>query len=343
MTIFTPSLEANDVLAEIDAFVASSPYGMMMQSPRWAKVKANWNADYVYLTDEAGNITATLSIISVTQKDGTVFMYAPRGPVCDLHDTETVQALLAEAAKVAQARKGFLLRIDPEVVYDPKLVETYRNLGYVVRSREIEDPKAFSNPRCNMVLDLTQKTEEAVMEEFSSRFRGKIRKTYKSGLVTHRYSAEHPEFEAKLAEFYELTKIMAERQGILFRPLGYFRDMLKAFSDSCLLITYDAEGQPLSGSLLVGYNRKLFYVYAASSNEKRNLYPAVQTNWEGIKYALAQGYSEYDMGGVFVIDPENGLYRFKKEICGESGLRELIGEIDVVYNQVEYETYIANS
>lgn len=343
MTIFKPSSEGNDILAEIDAFVASSPYGMMMQSPRWAKVKANWNSDYIYLTDEAGKIRASLSIISITQKDGSVFMYAPRGPVCDLRDTETVQALLAEAAEVAKQRGGFLLRIDPEVSYDTDLVETYRQLGYVVRSREITDPKAFSNPRCNMVLDLKGKTHEDFLAGLNKKVRYRIRRTYADGLTTAIYNISDANFDTYLEQFYALIVEMAARQGISYRPKNYFEALFAAFSDTRLLITVDPQGEPISGAIVACYNRKAFYIYAGTSTRMRELSPSMQTNNEGIKYAIENGYTEYDMGGIFSTDPENGLYQFKRQICGEGGLRELIGEIDVVYDEAQYQAYIANS
>ncbi|MCS4484081.1 aminoacyltransferase [Gleimia sp. 6138-11-ORH1] len=332
---------AAEILAEIDLFVANSPHGMLMQSPAWAKVKANWNADYIYLRDEAGKISAVLSIISIKQADGTVFMYAPRGPVCDLRDTETVQELLAQAAEVAQQRGGFLLRIDPEVAYEENLVNTYRNLGYVVRSREIEDPKAFSNPRCNMVLDLNGKTHADFLANLNKKVRYRIRRTYTDGLTTNIYGPESENFVAYLDQFYALIVEMAARQGISHRPKAYFEALFAAFPSTRLILTLDPAGEPISAAILTCYNRKAFYIYAGTSTRMRELSPSLQTNNEGIKYAIENGYLEYDMGGVFSTDPANGLYQFKRQLCGETGLRELIGEIDVVYNQADYDKYIS--
>ena len=77
-------LSNSEEVARYKEFVASSPYGHVMQSLNWAKVKNNWDSDYVYLQDDAGNITAALSILSVKNDGEHAFMYAPRGPVCDL-------------------------------------------------------------------------------------------------------------------------------------------------------------------------------------------------------------------------------------------------------------------
>lgn len=77
-----PILDLTDIktVARYEEFIASSPYGHVMQSVNWAKVKDNWDSDYVYLQDEAGNITAALSILSVKNDGVHAFMYAPAVP-----------------------------------------------------------------------------------------------------------------------------------------------------------------------------------------------------------------------------------------------------------------------
>ena len=126
-----PILDLTDIktVARYEEFIASSPYGHVMQSVNWAKVKDNWDSDYVYLQDEAGNITAALSILSVKNDGVHAFMYAPRGPVCDFRDIDTVKSLVKEAAPVIEKRNGFVLRMDPEFAYDEEVLAAYRNAG----------------------------------------------------------------------------------------------------------------------------------------------------------------------------------------------------------------------
>ena len=69
-------LSNREAVVRYEEFVASSPYGHVMQSLNWAKVKDNWDSDYVYLQDDAGNITAALSILSVKNDGEQAFMYA---------------------------------------------------------------------------------------------------------------------------------------------------------------------------------------------------------------------------------------------------------------------------
>lgn len=316
-----------------------------MQSVNWSHVKSNWRADFVYLRAADGSIKAALSILSIANDGQHSFLYAPRGPVCDLADVELVSALIKEAQPVIEKHHGFLLRMDPEVTYSPDLVKMYAQAGFAVRSREIADPHAFSNPRINMVVNLSGRTEENLFETYPSKTKNKIRKPYKSGITTRLVSVGDDDFLKSLDEFYHLTEIMAQRQGITYRPKEYFIRLMHAFDDTKLFVTScdaDGEREVLSSCIVVSYNRKSFYMYAASSNEKRNLRPNDQMNFEAIKYAISRGMSEYDMGGVYSTETDDGLYNFKHQFAGDEGIREMLGEIDFVIDEARYRDFVAN-
>lgn len=338
--------DAEALVREYDEFVSQSPHGHMMQSPRWASVKANWNSDLVYLRDN-GKISAAMSIVSISNDGGeSSFMYAPRGPVCDIWDTDLVRRLIAEAEPAFKERKGFLLRIDPEVDYTGELADTIRaanfNSGsFVLRTPEETDMHAFSNPPLNMVADLTGKDADTLIDTYPSKTRGKIRKPFKSGLVTRAVRITDPDFEAALDEFYRLTGIMAERQGITYRPKEYFVRLMNAYPQSRLYLTEHVEsGTVLASSIVVGYNRKAFYMYSASSNEMRNFRASDQMNFVAMQDSIRDGRSEYDMGGIFTTDIDDGLYNFKRQFCGEQGLRRMIGELDLVFDESKYQEFV---
>lgn len=118
MPILTNQSPASE-LAEYEDFVANSPHGHMMQSVNWSQVKSNWRADFVYLRGADGSIKAALSILSIANDGQHSFLYAPRGPVCDLANVELVSALTKEAQPVIEKHNGFLLRMDPESDLQP--------------------------------------------------------------------------------------------------------------------------------------------------------------------------------------------------------------------------------
>lgn len=62
--------------------------------------------------------------------------------------------------------------------------------------------------------------------------------------------------------------------------------------------------------------------------------------WEEIKYAIENGYSYLDLGGVFSLSKKDGLYRFKENFCYPNKYKAYIGELDVVYDREKYEEFL---
>ena len=198
-------------LKRYNDFVRSSEYARPMQDTNWSKIKNNWTNDYVYL-EENKQIIAAMSVIGIKNTNGKYFLYAPRGPVCDFKDTKLVEDLIKEAEPLKDKYDAFLLRMDPELNFDEKLVYDYRKLGYDFRSVGL-DTHSFTQPRYNMIIDLTSHDEDGIFESFSSKGRYNIRKSIRSGIKTVNKTDEE-----SLDIFFELTKIMAERQEIGHRP-----------------------------------------------------------------------------------------------------------------------------
>lgn len=339
-----PRLDFKDatVLERYEEFVRTSEYGNLMQSLNWGKVKNNWHQDAVYLEQE-GQIVAALTILTI-ETNGSAFSYAPRGPVCDLKDIDKMRELIQMGSEIARERGSFALRIDPEVPYDPKLVEAIRSLNVPnLNLRDlgsIKNTHRFSNPARNIVLDLKDKDYETFFNELASKRRTQIRKTYKVGVETRILKKDHPDFDQALNTFYEITKVMSERHGILYRPLDYFYRLFDAFEDVTLYESY-FEDQVLASSIVISYNRKAFYIYGASSNELRSYDAPTQMQSVAIEDATKKpNITEYDFGGVFNIDPNDGLYSFKTKFTGPEGLRELIGELDFVFDEEAYQNFI---
>ena len=93
----------------------------------------------------------------------------------------------------------------------------------------------------------------------------------------------------------------------------------------------------LSGALMAYFGDTAYYLYAASSNDFRDLMPNYLMIWTIMTEAMATGYRYFDFGGVSGYttednqdDPLRGLYEFKKNFASE--LLETIGEFDIVTN-----------
>ena len=84
-------------------------HGTFTQSTLWAKVKDNWKAEYLVSKDENGKLRGTMLVLVKRLPFGKVFLYAPRGPVCDINDTAAVSDLLSQAVCLAENNKAFML------------------------------------------------------------------------------------------------------------------------------------------------------------------------------------------------------------------------------------------
>lgn len=318
------------LVARYQDFLEHSPYATATQSFSWCKVKKEWASEQVYVERE-GQIVAGLSLLIRRVFGKASMIYAPRGPVCDLADTALVQELVAQVDQVAKKYHAFLFRMDPEVPRNPQLEAAYAALGYVVRNEQC-DKFDIIQPRYNMILHIAGESWESLMARFSEKTRYNIRLSARKG-VTVRYSRD----EEDLKTFYELYKITAVRDKIGYRPYEYFQRMIAAYPpEQCRIYLAEHEGQALSGAICIHYGNKTWYIYGASSNEKRNLMPNYAMQAEMIRWGLENGSALYDFGGVFVLEKTNGLYKFKEGFCRKEGATEFIGELDKVYNRFFY-------
>ena len=330
-----PILQQNEpaAVARYTEFVMHSPYGNLMQDRGWAYVKKGWVGEQVYL-EQNGEITAAMSIIFAPAVAGRTLAYAPRGPVCDPYDTETIAALMREAEPVLKKHRAFLLRFDPETPYTDELIAKYEALGLHCRARNCGLHDQIQ-PRFNMFLPLEGKTLDELMPGFGEKTRYNIRLAARKDVTTRWAGAE------ALETFFRIYLETCERDGIGHRPLDYFARMMEAYGpERCRICLAEYEGEPLAAAIALHYGRKVFYIYGASSNEKRNLMPAYAMQAEMIRWACSLGVDFYDFGGVYSLQKENGLYRFKEGFCHAVGVTELAGEFDWVLSPFWYWAFL---
>lgn len=313
-------------VAKYDAFVRNSLYRSMMQDRKWAEVKDDWGNEFVYV-EENGEIIAAMTVLIKQLPLGYSMLYATRGPVCDVYNIQLVQKLMDEVQVLAKKHKAIMLKFDPEIAYSDKLYDLYQQAGFTVISKE-DDQEQLIQPRKNMILDLKGHDEESIMMRFSKRCRSNIRGGLRKGVET-RYSRDEKDIEL----MHETYKVMSERNGITIRPVEYFKKIIETYENSRIYIMTHEEDL-LAGALTINYEGKMYYLYAGSTNIKRNLNVNHVMNYEMIKWGLEEQAELYDFGGYF--EEGDGLYTFKKSFCEKDGPTEYIGEINKVYKPFMY-------
>ena len=319
---------------EYEEFVKNSPFTHAMQAPAWAKVKNNWINEYVYLED-GGKITAAMSVLGIKAVDDKMFLYAPRGPVCDFYDIDTVKALIEEAEPLFEKYNAFLLRMDPCVRRDEELAEKYRKEGFSFRADGTEI-HSFSNPRYEIMLTIKDKTQDEIKAGFNSMTKRHIKASEKNG-VLNRYGRSQAEIDA----FFELHKEMADRQGITYRPKEYFERLVDAFPE-LRIYTSEYEGELIGAMMGLPYGDRMWYVYGGTKTMRgAKVSPGYLLIWDLIKWGTELGLDYFNMGGTYSLDMEDGLFFFKHGFCKADEPFVWIGELDVVVDEEAYKDFIS--
>jgi lipid II:glycine glycyltransferase (peptidoglycan interpeptide bridge formation enzyme) len=320
---FMELIKKNDkeMLKEFEQFASTSKYGNFMQSILWPKVKDNWGWDAVISRDSDGKIKGTcLVIIKKIPIFGCTFLYAPHGPVCDWRDKETMADLFEGIKVLAKKYKCYQFMWDPCFEEkDKDISEMIIGMGFkhTYNAPELTTIQARNN---YMLRNIEGKTADEVMMSFQPDWRNRIRKAGRKGVVCKACGVE------ALDDFYPLMQATGIRDGFSIRSKEYFVKMINGLGEKhCRLfmcyVEEDGKQIPLSGAVTTQYAGKTCYVYGASANHHRNLYPNYLMQWTMINWAIDGKNYIYDFQGIpFYKDPEHpnyGVYKFKKGFNGE--------------------------
>lgn len=315
---------------EFDEFVYAHPKGHMMQTSAWGKVKKEWDWTGFIARDDSGAIKGVCGVL-IRKIPMTPFkmMYAPRGPVCDLADKETVKALLTAVADYGKKNKAYTFKIDTDTLAtDTEYIDLLKSLGFTFK----EHGAGFDTVQARYIfrLDVGGKTEDEVMAGFHSKTRYNTRLAERKGIRMEIKGKEACE------DFHNLMLLTGERDNFAIRSTEYFERIMDAFGDDARIYFAYYQDELLAGALNVHVGDKIWYVYGASSNSHRNLMPTYLVQWSMIKWAIEEGCNWYDFRGGYPDEnnPLHGIYKFKSGFC--PNYMEFMGEADLVMNKLGY-------
>ncbi len=315
-------------IPEYDAFIWNHPNQNFLQASVWGELKSEWEKHFLVSRDDEGKIRAAMMILvrRVPHLPYTI-LYAARGPVCD-SDCKDAMIDLAQGVKaLAKEKKGYIFRADPGMrMSDEVFKDSVTQAGFKIKPAG----KNFEGiqPRFVYRLPIEGKTEDEILNNFESKTRYNLRLSVRKGVTVRLGKRE------ELPRFFEIMKETGARDNFSIRPLSYFEKMYDLMHPENLrFYVAEHEGDIIAGTIAIYYGDKVWYLYGASSNSKRNVMPNYLLQWEMIKWAKEKDCRIYDFRGVSGdLTPENplyGLYRFKKGFNGE--LVEFVGEIEMVF------------
>ena len=102
--------------------------------------KPNWIPEVILAEDEEKKYNRFFMCMDKKNTDFGNIMYAPRGPVCDVHDLSILKQLTDGAKELAKKYNAIVLRIEPDVESDDQVFrDIVTNLGYHIK----DDAKDF--------------------------------------------------------------------------------------------------------------------------------------------------------------------------------------------------------
>jgi lipid II:glycine glycyltransferase (peptidoglycan interpeptide bridge formation enzyme) len=304
--------------AEWDGWLLDSPGGgHVLQSYEWGEFKRRlgWRPIRLVLERDGEVVGLGQFLAYNTAPVPGVLMYCTKGPWLPWEDAEAVRAFFEGVRAVAGRIGAHTVKIEPEVLEQQKDIKALLGrLGFRKARYDL-------NLKTTLVVDLSL-PEEELLAKMKGKTRYNVRLAARKGV-----EVVEPELEEGFETFYEWMKSTSERKDdyVLRRSRDYLRGVMRAMHDAGQghLFFATHEGTPLAGMYVFTFGKKYWYIYGASSDEKRNLKPNYLLQWEVMRWAKGRGLTHYDMVGVPKpedLDEGNSLwnvYKFKEGFGGE--------------------------
>ena len=221
---------------EYKDFWENHPLKTFLSAPEISKLreKTAWVTYYVGVKEDKKLIAATM-LLAHKRHFGKWEFYSPRGYLLDFHNKELVTFFTNELKKYIKERKGYILRIDPYVIYKERDIDGNIVEGGVDNSSVVDQLYSLGfqkvpTPNMEQVgwmfsLDLEGKGEEQILKEMKPNTRNTIRKAEKFGITVNEISYD------ELERFQNIMEETSQRKGFANRKLSYYQEMYKLFHE----------------------------------------------------------------------------------------------------------------
>ena len=221
---------------EYKEFWQNHPCKTFLSSPKISSLRkdSGWITYFVGVKKEKKLVAATM-LFSHKRHFGVYEFYSPRGFLLDYQDKELLDFFVREIKKFVSSKKGYILRIDPYVIYKERdidgnivdggvdnsdVVSNLLSLGFKKVPKEKKEQVGWM-----FSLDLDGKSEEQILKEMKPNTRNTIRKAEKIGIDMKEISYE------ELGEFFNIMEETSKRKGFSNRKLSYYQKMYELFHD----------------------------------------------------------------------------------------------------------------
>ena len=223
---------------EYKTFTTNNPKVAFMQTVELAHLKKDLGSTihYVGIIKDNKIIAASLLLEDSTILNKKLF-YAPRGLIVDYHNKELLTFFKLELKKYIKKHNGFILTIDPNVIYRVRTSDGEIDPNNKPDDESINNLKSigYKHYGFNLYLDTRQarwcyllKLDESYEEKkkkFSKSTRKNIEFCQKKGLMVREGNIEDLKV---MSEIFEIT---SKRRDFFSRSLDYYQKMYHHMKD----------------------------------------------------------------------------------------------------------------
>jgi lipid II:glycine glycyltransferase (peptidoglycan interpeptide bridge formation enzyme) len=329
--------------ADWDAFVAAQPRAHILQTAAWGRLKSayGWSSEIAAVADGSQIVAGALLLFRRLPLRLGTMAYLPMGHYINItHRSERGdRATLLQTAirRACRRHRAAFLKWEPGIYDDADDAPDFAAAGFRHSPQTIQPPRTI-------LIDIAA-DDEAILARMNQGTRRKIRQSQKNGIIYK--EAERGEVE----RFTRMMQTTGTRNAFGVHEASYYTLAYDLFvPQHAALIVAEHDGDPLAGVMVFALGKTAWYLYGASSNEKRSLMGAYGVQWAAIQWAKRRGCTVYDLWGI--PDEEEsaletqfesrsdglwGVYGFKRGWGGR--VARSAGAWDAVYNPLFYAGY----
>ncbi|NLV74183.1 MAG: peptidoglycan bridge formation glycyltransferase FemA/FemB family protein [Chloroflexi bacterium] len=269
-----------------DRLVSLDPNGHLLQTSGWARLKATsgWRAERWYVEDQIGVICGAQVLFC--RRGLLSYAYIPKGPFMTSYQPVALSMLWHKIEHRCRMQLAINCQVEPDLPPDDPQLGWLAEHGF--------KPSAINvQPLRSVIVDLLV-PEEELLARMKQKWRYNIRLSERKGVVVREAGEEG------MDAFYELLKITSERDYFAIHERAYYQAAFSCFKPGreVELLLAEYNGQPLAGLIVFCFNGVAYYLYGASSNERRELMVNHLTQWRAMQWAKERDCHSYDLWGV---------------------------------------------
>lgn len=317
-----------------DAFVRQHPHGHLLQLSAWATLKqaSGWRAERIALCEEGRVVAGAQVLFKLLPLRAGTIAYLPFGGL--VSEARHWPPLWDAVRAACRRHRAVFLKWEPG--FDAPPTDDLRRWGFHPSPQTVQPPNTI-------LIDLAD--DETMLARMNQGTRRKIRQALKGDVRYFQASA------GDLPRFTELMAVTSQRNAFGVHAPEYYALAYRLFvPQDAALILAEHEGQALAGVFVFALGDTAWYLYGASSSEKRHLMASYGAQWRAIQWARDRGCRVYDMWGIPDADAATleaqfeqrsdglwGVYGFKRGWGGR--IARTVGAWDLPYQSLLYQLY----